>query len=108
MKDEYHIYLVGVSNREDCDYFCPIGCFDDEEEAIKAVTANSCDIWEGVYNYAMIQKFQKGLYPHCVKLLQYKYNIIDREDPYHGEYVLHKEIKGIRSVFKSGLPLLMC
>lgn len=41
-----------------------VGYFKDLEEAKDIVTNNKCDLWETIYNYAVIEKIGEGLYQY--------------------------------------------
>lgn len=43
------------------------GWYFDFKDAYRAVTENMCNIWEHVYNYALIEEVEEGLYSDSTK-----------------------------------------
>lgn len=50
------------------------GYFKDKDMAVKAVTANWCDIQERVYSYAVIEHISEGLYEVAEESLFFEWN----------------------------------
>lgn len=73
------------------------GFYHDFEDAESAVINNCCDIWEYLYNYAVIHEVKPGLYPHYEMRKFYKYNIdIGKYEPIEeSEEFKHYSICGI-------------
>ena len=44
------------------------------DDAVEVVKENMCDIYETIYNYAVIEKVEPFLYPDCLTRWFYKYN----------------------------------
>ena len=44
------------------------------EDAISCVTKNKGDIWEGIYDYAVIEEVRSGLYPSVYRKWWYKWD----------------------------------
>jgi len=63
--------LTGIEeNREDrC-----IGYYNSFKKANDIVCNNTCDLWETIYNYAVIECIPEGLYPIRYREFWYKYN----------------------------------
>jgi hypothetical protein len=51
-----------------------VGWFQSFKLADICVTRNYGDIWEGNYNYAVIEELEWGLYPHPLSEQWYKFN----------------------------------
>ena len=60
-------FLTTVQTRENkiIDTRC-VGYFDTYEEALFVVLENSCDIHEGIYDYAVIETIPSGLYRYSL------------------------------------------
>ena len=59
-----------------------MGWFSDRKKAISAVKVNACDINETIYNYAVIEEIEEGLYAYPRKRWLFKYSKTD--DRYYG------------------------
>ena len=44
------------------------------EDAKETVKENMCDIWETMFNYALIEKVEPCLYPDCLERWFFRYN----------------------------------
>lgn len=85
MEDSFNIYIITTMSKLDLnDLGWPslgshgaVGYYRSFKDAEKAVTTNSCDIWETCYEYACIEEVEEGLYPSCINRWFYKYNIKD-------------------------------
>lgn len=51
-----------------------VGYFSDKEKAIMAVKENRLDMWETVYEYAVIQKIEEGLYPDPTEEIWFEFD----------------------------------
>lgn len=52
-----------------------VGWFNDYDEAEKIVLENQCDLWETIYDYAVIDWIPKGLYQSDGGYFWFKFNI---------------------------------
>lgn len=66
-KDEYGILETGC--RRSVGYYLKLA---DAEEIVKN---NICDLWETIYDYAIIEEIDEGIYPFVENKWFYKYNI---------------------------------
>ena len=55
------------------DIWC-CGMFDNIERAREVVLTNETDIQEGCYQFAIIEEYTCGLYPHMINFEVYKWN----------------------------------
>ena len=78
-----HIYLItGITYEEndksnlfpDRSQRC-FGYFQTFEEAEKAVLNNSCDIWETIHEYAVIEKVEDGIHQYDFNPTWFKWNL---------------------------------
>lgn len=51
-----------------------VGYRSDLSVAIETVENNVCDIWEYLYEYAVIEELGEGLYPEVKKRILFKFN----------------------------------
>lgn len=74
------IYFLMVCGSADnvllCDFLYSrvIGWFSSKEKAIDILEHNTGNIWEGYYDYAILEKVDEGLYPHSDRPELYKYS----------------------------------
>ena len=59
----YFITTIQEKNGEIKDSRC-VGYLKSEYEAVRIVTNNSYDIFEGLYNYVVIEKLEEGIYQY--------------------------------------------
>jgi hypothetical protein len=57
----YFVTTVQVNENDILDTRC-VGYFENYEDAAIIVKKNKCDIYEGIYNYAVIEEVPSGLY----------------------------------------------
>lgn len=62
-----------------------VGYYDNFKDADDAVKSNCCDIFETIYNYAVIEKVEPGLYPYCRERWFYQVHI-ENDDWLSAEY----------------------
>ena len=55
-------------------HVAPMGFFTNKQDAFEAVVNNSCDINETIYDYAIIEEVQEGLYPCSTARWFFKFN----------------------------------
>ena len=67
-----------------------VGYYTDLDKAKEAVTNNACDINETVYDYAVIEKIEEGLYHPSIEALWFKY---DKENDSYKPIDTPKEVK---------------
>lgn len=59
-----------------------IGWFSTERRAREFVINNECDIWETIYDYALIEEWYEGYSGYTLSAYWYKYNReIDKYEP---------------------------
>ena len=56
-----------------------VGWYKDKDVAFRAVKENWGDIWECVYDYAMIEEDEEGLYPVSTRRWFFKFDMTDKE-----------------------------
>lgn len=79
-----YIYTITTFENFDNKYGRPsnsrcVGYYENFKEADKVVRDNFGDIYEWLYNYAVIEKVESGLYPGCIERWFYKV-YIENED----------------------------
>jgi hypothetical protein len=57
---EYYGYMKLLNSRT-------VGAYPDFNTACKAVIENTADICETIYDYALVQEIQFGIYPHLIR-----------------------------------------
>ena len=73
-KDDLGLPDLGSSNF--------IGWFSIERRASEFVINNECDIWETIYDYALIEEWREGYAGFALSAYWYKYNReIDKYEP---------------------------
>lgn len=50
------------------------GFFSNKEEAFKALHLNYCDMWEYLYNYAVVEEIDYGIHPPVLSRQFFKYD----------------------------------
>ncbi len=62
--------------------------FEAREKAERCIIENWGDIWETIYNYAVIVEIEEfGLYPDAKEIQWFEWVIPEGKDPYDGGYV---------------------
>lgn len=51
-----------------------VGFYEDKYTAFSRVMENCCDIWETIYDYAIVEEVEEGLYPRTEQYF-FKYNM---------------------------------
>lgn len=62
------------SNSLDTGDVCTVGYFNNYTDAVKRLHENTCDLHEGIYQYAVIEEVGPGLYPNVSKRQFFKYD----------------------------------
>lgn len=55
----------------------PVAWYSDHDDAVRMVQLNNCDIWETIYDYAVVESLPEGMYPTTVRGYEseyFKYN----------------------------------
>lgn len=76
--DDACIYTVtgieGFDNEGTCGALRCFGYYNSLERAERAVVNNACDMWEYLYDYAVIEKVEEGVFPLSFERWFYKFN----------------------------------
>ena len=74
-----------------------IGYFKTKEEAVEAVESNLGDMYEYMYNYAVIEEISSGLYPHDVEPIFFEWHESTKK------YKKCKRPKALKSQYAFGI-----
>ena len=64
----------GIGDTTEYGHKSNIGWYFKKEDAILAVEQNTADIYEGAYNFAIIEEYEQGLYPIRISVQFFKSN----------------------------------
>ena len=77
----YAYFITGITYKGEVETVLPnrgqrcFGYFQTFEEAEEAVLNNYCDIWETIYEYAVIEKVRDGIHQYDFNPTWYKWNL---------------------------------
>ena len=92
MKRETIYTITTMTNlRPDHELRC-VGWFKTVIEASLTIKGNYCDIWEGDNNYAVVEEFSFGLYPHPIREIWFKW---DKDKGQYAEIEKPKEVANL-------------
>ena len=64
----------GIGDTTEYEHKSNIGWYSKKEDTISAVEQNTADIYEGTYNFAIIEEYKQGLYSIRISVQFFKYN----------------------------------
>lgn len=88
----YFITTIEDFNEHSTKHSRCVGYFSDLNRAKEVLTENQCDLFETIYNYAVIEKVAEGLYQYDLNPLWFKWS---REEECYKEIDKPKEARNI-------------